>query len=124
MPTLFIAVLLLSLAGCLTPKTAVPLSDGYVRVQRAPDGCWEHVAPREYNVVLGAGLETTLQSLVTGPSLEQPQCWFERSTGTLVLVAGGDCGIHDEATFRRGASAWSLVSVNRQVLAMCHEKVR
>jgi hypothetical protein len=121
MRALFVAVLLLGLVGCSTPKTLAPPSEGYARVRRAPAGCFGHA--HEYNVVLGEGLATSLRRLVTDRALGEAQCWYERSVDTLVLVAGSECGIYDEATFRRRVADWTLVQISRE-LAFCDERVR
>jgi hypothetical protein len=122
MSGILLAVILFSSVGCSAPKVSAPPNEGYLRVRRIPDDCYGHSSQR--SVVLSPSLETTLLSLVAGPPFEHPRCWYERSEGKLFLVAGDECGRHDEVTFGRSTGNWTMVEITTGILTMCHERVR
>jgi hypothetical protein len=121
-PRVFV-LLFLSMAGCATSTAPAPPSDRFVRTRQI-DGCWKHVDPREYNIVLGSGLEQRLRAQLAGRVLETPQCWFQDRKGQIFLLAGEECYGYDEFTFRKVEGTWKLVNSVRQDLIMCHERNR
>ena len=124
MRALFISVLLFGSSACTTPKTIAPPHDGYARAERAPAGCFEHTQPREYNVILGAGLEGRLQSLIADRTLGDPRCWYEGGKDTLLLTAGGECGPHDRVTFGHVGVDWTLLQIKNVAVVICDEKAQ
>ena len=118
-----LVLLLFAIAGCVTPTPPTPAPDQYIRVAQV-DGCWQHTAPRDYNIALGASLEQLLRTQLAGRVIELPQCWYEEYSGKILLVSGEACDPHDEFRFQKEDGMWTLVRAERQDLVTCHERRR
>ena len=116
-------LLFISIAGCATSTPPAPPADRFVRTGQI-DGCWKHVDPREYNIVLGSGLEQSLRAQLSGRVLETPQCWFQDRKGQILLLAGEECYAYDEFTFKKVEDTWKLVNSVRQDLILCDARIR
>ena len=121
-PRVFVLLLVL-LGGCATSTLSAPPSDQFIRAGLI-DGCWQHTAPREYNIAVGSALEELLRAQLAGRVLDLPQCWYEARSGQIRLIAGEECSAYDEFTFQNVDGTWKLVNSVRQEFVMCHERAR
>jgi hypothetical protein len=118
---LYVILLAVALHGCISSRV-VPPRNGYVRVENVA-GCFQHTDPREPNVVLGWDLEASLRStLPERPVLEQPQCWYEKSPGTILLVSGPECLAFDEFIFTSNGNKWELAQTHRSNIVICDDQ--
>lgn len=110
-------------AGCATTSSTTSEStDPWQRVAKAP-GC-KRFSPHRHadvSVQLQPEFQATLMEHLSQESLDDPWCWYQVSSGDLLLRAGRFCGLSKEAQFREDPSGWTLVRVE-QVLGQCDTK--
>jgi len=112
------------LAGCAsTPTTAIDAQ--WRRVPSVP-GCigtssqWD--LRNQFSVRLQPELQTTLldqfKQQPQQQPLEAPLCWYQISSGDLLLRAGNFCGLSQEVQFHQDGPRWALVRVEN-ILGQC-----
>lgn len=112
----------LALTGCIAnPPAPAPL--GYFEVARVSE-CGTAASRGVTNIVLGEDLAERLLGLLQVEQVDSPQCWYKNSDGLLGLEAGPFCEPTLYAFFRLVDSDWTLETVNRQPIVLCHERAR
>ena len=123
MRTLIATVAISALLGCASSAPAKPESDGYIRV-RSVAGCFVHVAPREYSIVLGSDLADRFYQLMPSQARDELRCSYETAEGEIIFNVGGECEPHSTFRFAKSNDAWALAGTEQESVVLCHEKVR
>ena len=112
----------LALAGCVA-ATPTPDPLGYLPVARV-GGCGTAASDCFTNIVLGQELSGKLLGLLPLEQVDLPQCWYKHSNGLVQLESGPFCEPSLLAYFRLVDTDWTLETLDREPLVLCHERVR
>ena len=114
-------MLAMSAAGCAS--TPAPSSDGAQwRPVKSVPGCvgagsqWD--VPDQVSIRLQPELQAALMEHLKQQPLEAPLCWYQISSGDLLLRAGNFCGLSQEAQFHQNGAHWALVRIEH-ILGQC-----
>jgi hypothetical protein len=114
-------MLALGAAGCASTPTTPAESAPWRRVPSLP-GCvgagsqWD--LRSQISIRLQPEFQATLMEQVKQQPLEAPLCWYQISSGDLLLRAGNFCGLSQEAQFHSDGSKWALVRIEH-ILGQC-----
>jgi hypothetical protein len=114
----------LALTGCVTAATPALDPLGYLPVASVA-GCGTAAASDGFtNIVLGQELSAILLRLLPLDEVDVPQCWYKQSEWLIQLQSGPFCEPTALAYFRLVDAEWTLETLDRQPLVLCHERVR